>query len=273
MTRIVPAALASIAAFATVGSALGGQLDEANRCSADRVPDVAGTPGDDEIGPDQIHDGDLVFTYAGNDKVTVTSESVKVCGGDGADTLVAERGTSQAQFYGEAGSDDLHARERRQVSSLSFDGGRGPDHLGGSNHRDHLEGGPGGDELYGRISDDELYGGPDYDRLIGDDDADVLRGGGTSDRLYGGAGPDRMWGGAGDDSLSGYEGDDHANGNAGSDYCAAEYKENCERGRGGGVTHWRPDRRWRARFSLHSRPSPPPHRPPQAWSTASSATG
>jgi len=229
MTRIVTGVLASVAVLGMVGTAPGAQLDAKNRCPADGVPDVAGTPGDDEIGANQIQDGDVVYAYGGDDKVTAAAESVTLCGGAGSDKLIAETGTNSARFYGEGGDDVLHAIDRRRVWGLSLDGGPGPDHLGGSDHRDHLVGGPGDDDLYGRVSKDELYGGPGYDHLIGDDDADLLRGGATSDRLYGGFGPDRLWGGAGGDALSGNGGDDHANGNAGNDYCAAEYKKSCER--------------------------------------------
>jgi len=198
-------------------------------CSLDQPPDVAGTEGPDTIRRSQVDDGDRVFTYGGDDKIAVAAESVTVCAGNGRDNVVADTGAVSPRFFGEGGGDVVHAVDRRRAKYATFDGGNGPDRVGGTNSPDLLRGGRGDDYLHGRAGKDAVYCGGGFDHLIGDEEGDLLIGGGYIDYLYGLGGPDRMHGGRGSDWLIGSEGEDHANGDGNTDYCKAEYKNSCER--------------------------------------------
>ena len=107
-------------------------------------------------------------------------------------------------IYGYGGSDRIVIAADLDDSSLSADGGGGPDVLLGGGGTDFLHGGRGDDWLDGRGGTDFLYG--DFD-LPGPGSPgrgnDVLHGGAGDDRVgdYADPGRDRLFGDGGDDQL------------------------------------------------------------------------
>ncbi|MFC4347185.1 calcium-binding protein [Kordiimonas lipolytica] len=132
-------------------------------------------------------DDEAIFTYGGDDTVTITHENVEVNTGDGDDRVNASG--IHANVNGGAGDDRL----------LGGDGGQA---LRGGDGNDYIRGGAGVDGMSGGDGNDSLWAGAD------DDSGDQMDGGAGDDIIGGGAGDDTLSGGAGSDILFGGEGND-----------------------------------------------------------------
>jgi len=176
-------------------------------------PDVAGTPGDDVIGPEGIEEFDYVASYEGDDIVRVATPHVQVCADKGKDQVIALPGAKYVTFYGGAGDDRLGAIEGHVTEQINVYAEGGSDYVVGSGDQEILDGGVGRDQ-------DEIWGMGGRDQLLG---------GGGPDILFGGSGSDRLVGHNGNDLLKGNKGDsDTAWGEDGEDGCQAEFRHQCE---------------------------------------------
>jgi Ca2+-binding RTX toxin-like protein len=191
-----------------------------------------------------LRDVEVVYSGAGNDKLTGDPGNNTFDGGAGADVLI-----------GGGGNDDLYGGAGTGPDVLR--GGAGDDSLLGSDGGDTLDGGPGDDYLSGGLGNDVVQGGAGEDNLsegTAASGADVLRGGPGRDSLsysrtlgvtvkldatandgegagaegdnvasdieavYGGQGADTFVGDPGDNTFYGYSGADIASGGAGADF-------------------------------------------------------
>ena len=140
--------------------------------------------------------------------------SIRITGGDGADTIVATSLSTRATIEGDAGNDTLFG--------TAFDdtllGGAGNDTIIAAGGNDTVNAGAGTDDVRGGNGDDILNGDEDNDTLFGGAGNDTLNGNDGDDTLLGGTGSDTANGGAGNDVLVGGEsGVDTLNGNDGDD--------------------------------------------------------
>jgi Ca2+-binding RTX toxin-like protein len=131
-----------------------------------------------------------------------TFTSIKVLGGDGADTITIGNSINglgelpvvrPALIYGEGDNDTIDATDNADTVY----GGYGNDNLDGYEGNDLVYGGRGlgdGDDPSGN------------DTLLGNGGGDTLRGEGGNDSLRGDEGADFMYGGNGDDTLNAFEG-------------------------------------------------------------------
>lgn len=114
-----------------------------------------------------------IFTGAGNDHVTISSEVGQpafIDAGSGND--VVQAGGGSATIYGGDGNDILI-------------GGDQNDAIFGEDGNDRLDGGRGHDTLYGGAGKDKLEGGIGHDELLGGSGNDLARGGFGNDVIYG----------------------------------------------------------------------------------------
>lgn len=111
-------------------------------------------------------------------------------------------------------------------TSMTVNGGPGPDTVTGTSRGDTLNGGDGDDDLDGKdgsdhlngmVGNDALDGGPDDDEADGGIGADIVDGFAGEDDLRGGDGDDTVRGGLDGDTVDGQGGNDTVNGGAGED--------------------------------------------------------
>jgi Ca2+-binding RTX toxin-like protein len=152
-TRIVAASLREVVVF------------DLHDCEG-LVPNIIGTPGDDELGG--TDEPDVIIGLAGSDDIEGMGGDDTICGGPGHDDLI---------------------------------GGLGDDVLSGEEGMDHLWGGDGDDLLKGGPETDIAYGGPGNDKVRGGGGGDFLYGQEGSDRLLPDTGNDRIDGGPGSDLV------------------------------------------------------------------------
>jgi Ca2+-binding RTX toxin-like protein len=157
---------------------------------------------------------------AGNDTITGTNASERICGLGGNDTISG--GGGDDEILGEEGNDRINGGD----GADAIEGGRGNDRLSGGAGGDALEGAAGLDVLNGDGGDDTLNGEGGRDVARGGAGSDVMdagagndnfAGGGGSDRIDGGAGNDRVVGEAGNDFVDGWTGNDRVDGGPGND--------------------------------------------------------
>lgn len=141
----------------------------------------------------ELADGRVVFTWSDYSYGATT-------GGDDPDN-----GAIRARI--------LDLRE----TALSWTGGEGGEHVGGTIWDDVLRGAGGNDHLDGSDGDDRLYGDDGNDWLSGDAGMDILKGHDGNDCLSGGDGDDTLVGNSGMDTLRGDGGNDRIKGGAGDD--------------------------------------------------------
>ena len=169
----------------------GGADAAGSRCHGERVT-VRGTDGDDSHL--RIRSGDVVGLGDGDDFVFLRrADDVKVCGGQGEDTIYAGTGVGRG---------------------LVLDGEDGTDTVGSP-----YTGGPKAPtsplRLFGGEASDNVSGGRGADLVRGGNGVDLIDGGGGSDRVEGESGSDRsVAGGPGKDLLLGGKGDDNLFGNS-----------------------------------------------------------
>lgn len=129
------------------------------------MPDIFGTPGDDDlIG---TIDADNIFGFEGNDSIS---------GQDGDDVIDAGAGDDSA--LGGDGDDTITM-------------GDGADFAFGNAGDDTIFGNAGNDNLFGELTSETIAGVVGDDSLFGGDGDDFLRGGLGDDYLDGGTGSDR----------------------------------------------------------------------------------
>ena len=153
--------------------------------------------------------------------------TVKVLGGDGADTIDARLATKfSVHLDGGADNDKLFGGAKNDTlcgdaGDDLLSGQAGNDTLIGGDTldtgNDTLLGGSGDDVLLGMGGDDDLDGGSGNDTILGGSGADKILGGSGADKVLGEAGNDSIRGGAGDDTLDGGDDNDTVLGDAGSD--------------------------------------------------------
>lgn len=134
----------------------------------------------DQIADKAIQEGDLRFTFGGDNKYRIEVGS--------SDADYFRGGREFDHFFGGAGND--------RVS-----GNGGNDILHGDEGNDVLRGGTGGDRLDGGMGDDRLFGGSGGDELMGMDGNDTLNAGAGHDMIEGGKGNDTIAGGTGADAF------------------------------------------------------------------------
>ena len=149
---------------------------------SDMLKSYYGTTKSDKI----VTDKEIVHAFAGNDKITITSEGSEVYAGDGKDTVYG--GAGDDAIYGEAGNDSLY-------------GGAGYDYIVGGDGNDYIDGQEGTSYLVGGTGNDTIYGGAEYDYVEGGDGNDVIYGNAGDDYLVGNSGADTIYGGEGDDTI------------------------------------------------------------------------
>ena len=140
---------------------------------------------------------------AGNDTITGTNASERICGLGGNDTISG--GGGDDEILGEEGNDRIN-------------GGDGADAIEGGRGDDRLSGGAGGDSLEGAAGQDVLNGDGGDDTMNGEGGRDVARGGAGSDVMDAGAGNDNFAGGGGSDRIDGAAGNDRVVGEDGNDF-------------------------------------------------------
>ncbi|HEX8449633.1 MAG TPA: calcium-binding protein, partial [Allosphingosinicella sp.] len=167
--------------------------------------------GNDIIVTGAVDRQDFIYTYLGNDTVTVFAGSDTVITGLGVDTLIVDYSaateaiatlgmvTTEDGMGGAFGDSGAHKVTFSGVDRFRFTGGSGNDSITTSTGDDILSGGDGDDSFVANGGNDELTGGAGNDSLQGGDGNDVLAGGIGNDSLNGGAGADSMTGGVGDD--------------------------------------------------------------------------
>ena len=149
---------------------------------SDMLKSYYGTTKSDKI----VTDKEIVHAFAGNDKITITSEGSEVYAGDGKDTVYG--GAGDDAIYGEAGNDSLY-------------GGAGYDYIVGGDGNDYIDGQEGTSYLVGGTGNDTIKGGSGYDYVEGGDGNDVIYGNAGDDYLVGNSGADTIYGGEGDDTI------------------------------------------------------------------------
>ncbi|WP_320174772.1 cadherin-like domain-containing protein [Maridesulfovibrio sp.] len=198
---------------------------------------------------------DTLLAGAGDDVLYFDNGDIRVDGGEGYDTAMADGYLNLAQttnveeiqggqnndtvfgndenniVYGNDGADDLNGRYgddslyggagndivEGYFGNDYLNGGTGDDTLSGFVGNDVLEGAIGNDTLIGDVGEDSLYGGEGNDILDGGNENDFLDGGAGNDTLIGGYGRDTLLAGAGDDVLYYNAGDATVDGGAGYD--------------------------------------------------------
>ena len=156
---------------------------------------------------------DMVYTYAGNDTVSVFAGSDSVHMGTGFDTLIIDYSaatgaiqtygmiTTAEGFGGSLGDTVDHNVSYSGIDRFVFTGGSGGDYIITAEGDDVLSGGGGDDYLDPTNGNDRLNGDAGNDRLMGGAGSDILIGGSGNDILNGGSGADSMTGGIGDDNY------------------------------------------------------------------------
>jgi Ca2+-binding RTX toxin-like protein len=199
-----------------------------------------GGDGNDELNggskADQLNGGggnDTMRGNGGNDRLNGGAGADNMFGGEGVDTVtyadrtagvnvsldnVANDGTAaSASVTGEA--DNAHSDIENIVGGKGNDhligsdaantmsGGDGNDYVEGRGGADVMEGGGGNDEIHGGAGNDQIYGGPGADKLFGEGDNDFIHAkDGTADTVSGGDGSeDKAEVDAGLDVVSGIE--------------------------------------------------------------------
>ncbi len=109
-------------------------------------------------------------------------------GGEGADTIISNSGTTNG----------------------TISGGKGNDRISNWGGAASMVGGGGNDSIWGDAGNDTLSGGSDNDRLYGDAGNDLLKGGTGNDSLWGGDGSDTFIYSSGDgkDVILGFDSGD-----------------------------------------------------------------
>ncbi len=129
---------------------------------------------------------------------------------NGAPTYAALSGNDWVVLPNLATSLPVPYQTMQWASSVTFNAGRGDDHVWGGDRDDRIDGWEGDDHLYGRDGNDILYGGDGNDHLSGGLGDDLLFGGDGDDTIYGvdsveaGAtegGDNEITGGAGFDTV------------------------------------------------------------------------
>lgn len=124
------------------------------------------------------------------DPLRFDTESDKIFGGDGNDTIFGDTGTASFLYTFKGTLYDLgkdtHFNSRAAGS---------PDTLSGGNGNDTMYGCGGNDQLGGDAGNDKLDGGFGNDTLAGGSGIDILKGGAGRDILTGGLGRDTLTGG------------------------------------------------------------------------------
>ena len=177
-------------------------------CYGNRRVDVVG-PVSAEFGVmdrDSTQFGDVIFTFAGADKICALGGADDIASGAGADLVDA--GSGDDEVLAGRGQDYVYDGDGDGDGDGDIYGGSGKNLLLGEDGFDFIDAGSGDDTVAGGEGDDTLLGG------LG---RDVIRGQGGDDDIDGGAGRDRIRGGAGDDEIFGGEGNDVLRGGSGDD--------------------------------------------------------
>jgi Ca2+-binding RTX toxin-like protein len=161
-----------------------------------RTNPVTVTLGDDLANDGEAGENDLVPRTIGT-----------VLGGEGADTLTADRGPhdrTTSNLIGGDGNDRLTVTGGRTIDRLIGEGGA--DVLRAPGRNDFMDGGTGKDVLTGGDLTQALWGGRGDDVLRGLDGKDRLIGQGGDDVLRPGSGKDSVSASHGDDTIYGRDG-------------------------------------------------------------------
>jgi|GEM_PF-940063 len=161
--------------------------------------------------------GDMIFAYAGDDRVIADSGGT-FDGGAGTDTFQV----GNIRLEQDADMDGFAEIVMRSAGvDINLKAGViNDDGFGGSGtavNFENLIGSDFADILRGGNDDNEIFGNDGDDEIRGEKGNDLLDGGAGNDLVRGGDGDDTLSGGDGDDDLRGEKGNDTINGDAGND--------------------------------------------------------
>jgi len=163
--------------------------------------------------------GDVIYTYEGDDTIHGGSGDDIICAGGGNDTIYGGEGNDK--IYAATNDYSLYGNEDfdGDADANTIYGGKGNDTIYGGKGKDIIDGGEGDDAIYAGDGDNEITdmhgknsitAGKGNDTITTGDGEDTISGGEGSDKIKSGGGKDILSAGldSNEDTLEGGEGDD-----------------------------------------------------------------